>query len=80
MRGIITEINAQRGMVSVKTDNGFSIFELLSHENINVGDKLEWNTDALGDCQVKNITQDETIEVYFQNHSVAAANVKKLLY
>ena len=80
MRGIITEINTRRGMASVKTDNGFSIFELLSQENINVGDELEWSTDTLGDCKVKNITQDESIAVYFQNHSVAAVNVKKLLY
>ena len=67
--GIITKIDPQKGLVYVSTEYGTSIFELLSGNNIDEGDKISWKENfPLGDCEIFNITKEEKQEVYFQNH------------
>ncbi len=82
MKGQITNINLQKGMVAVLTDTeGYSIFEILSDDNFEIGDEVVWNENhPLGDCEIDNVTQDEKQEVYFQNHHVSSESLKKLLY
>lgn len=72
MKGVITNINSQRGMVAIKTENGdYSIFELLSNDKVVIGDQVEWTDDtSLGDTTLKNKTQGIAFIVYFQNHNV----------
>lgn len=81
--GTIYDINSQRGMVAVLTEtNGFSIFEMLWDDNFKKGDEVSWKGDnPLGDCKIKNHTEDEEAEVYFQNHGVTQSNLRRqLLY
>ncbi len=83
MKGTIYKINVQRGMVAVFTEKGdFSIFELLGGDPIEIGDEVEWARDTgLGRETLRNITHDETSEVYFQNHWVTKDQLKQqLLY
>lgn len=72
MNGVIAKINPHRGMVGVKTENGdFSVFELLSGDEVNIGDHVEWSNDTvLGDAVIKNKTSGTAFAVYFQNHHV----------
>lgn len=80
MKGIITSINQNRGMFAIQTASGYSIAELLSGEDIDLGDELQWNgTSPLGDTEVRNITKDEKFSIYFQNHEVSAANLYQQL-
>lgn len=83
MKGTVYNINSTRGMVGVKVESGnFSVFEMLSDDNFHIGDELEWKEhNPLGDCKIKNGTENEFAEVYFQNHDVPLQNLKsRLLY
>ena len=81
MKGTIFEINENRGMVGVLTENGdFSIFELLSGDSVEKGDEVRWENDTgLGDEVITNLTQRESYEVYFQNHHVSKAQLRRQL-
>jgi len=83
MKGIIFDINWERGMVAVLTESeDYSVFELLSEEHLDIGDEVSWNENhPLGDCKIKNYTKNEIIEIYFQDHWVNNQNLKsRLLY
>ena len=83
MRGTIYEINQNRGMVAVLTENGdFSVFELLSGDIVEVGDEVQWKNDTgLGSEILTNLTRMESYEVYFQNHHVLKSQLRQqLLY
>ena len=45
------------------------MFEMLSDDNFEIEDVLSWKEyEPLGHCEIKNITQNEVVEVFFQNH------------
>jgi hypothetical protein len=82
MKGTVIDINHGRGMVAVETEEGeFSIFELLG-DDVEVGDVVQWESDyPLGGETIRNSTQGERIEVYFQNHCVPKGQLRsQLLY
>ncbi len=69
MKGVIAKIELNKGLVTVSTEDGFSIFEILTNDNFDVGDEVHWKEEnPFGDCRIYNISQDEYCEVYFQNH------------
>ena len=81
MKGTISEINFKANQVAVSTENGdFSIFELLSQSEVEVGDEVEWlENNPLGHGLIKNLNSNEEIEVFFQNHWVSKDNLHKQL-
>ena len=82
MKGQVAEINYQRGMVAVLTEDGdYTILEMLE-EGIKVGDILEWPThNPLGRETIHNLTKEIRVEVYFQNHWVNKDQLQQqLLY
>lgn len=83
MNGEVYEINQNRGMVAVRTENGdFSVFELLGEDPIEVGDQVSWKDDtSLGSTLLRNNKQETSYEVYFQNHWVSKNQLRvQLLY
>jgi hypothetical protein len=78
MKGIVYKINKQRGMVVVLTGHeNYSIFEMLGNDDFDIGDEVSWSKDnPLGDCDVKNISKNIIIEVYFQNHHLNRNNLE----
>lgn len=67
-------------MVAVSTEEGYSIFELLGSDSVEVEDLVSWQDDTcLGHTILKNIWQEETFEVYFQNHHVSQSQLNKQL-
>jgi hypothetical protein len=81
MKGIIHNINKQRAMVAVLTEQeDYSIFEMLGYDDFDIGDEVSWIEDnPSGGCEVKNISKNTTIEVLFQNHYISEKNVKQQL-
>ncbi len=75
--GTVAAINPKRGMVAVATgDDGYTIFELLSSWDLEIGDTLSWNNGhGLGSEIYENITKGTKSEVYVQNHSVTKNNL-----
>ena len=82
MKGTIHKINWDRGMAAVLTEQGgFSIFEMLGDDTFEEGDEVSWENDTgLGSEMLKNLTQNETLEVYFQNHWVSKSQLKDQLF
>ena len=70
--GTVAAINPKRGMVAIATeDDGYTIVELLSSWDLEVGDTLSWrNGHGLGSEIYENISKGTKAEVYVQNHSV----------
>lgn len=74
-------MNPQRGMVAIATeDDGFTIIELLSHFDLDVGDSIAWaNGYGLGSEVYENVSKGVREEVYVQNHAVSRANLRQQL-
>lgn len=81
MTGVVAQMNIGAGMVAVMTEGyGYSIFELLGGDPVEVGDHVSWGDDtALGDELLTNHTQRERYEVYFQNHHVPESQLRQQL-
>lgn len=81
MRGTISAINHNRGMVAVKTEDGdFSVFELLGGDSVELGDEVYWKDDtSLGSTKLQNITQGEVFGVFFQNHWIPENQLQQQL-
>ncbi len=79
--GVVEAVNPHRGMVGIKTDDGgFTIIELLSDWNIEVGDEVGWANDyGLGSELYDNRTKGTRREVYVQNHDVSASLLRRQL-
>jgi hypothetical protein len=79
--GTIAVINPDRAMVAIATeDDGFTIIELLSEWNIEVGDSIEWaNGHGLGDETYENVTKGSSAKVYVQNHAVSESSLREQL-
>ena len=70
--GTVQAINPVRGMVAIATeDDGFTIIELLSDWEIEIGDSISWkNGHGMGSEVYENLTKGSRAEVYVQNHAV----------
>jgi len=68
-------------MVAIATeDDGFTIIELLSEGEIEVGDSITWaNGHGLGSEVYENLTKGSREEVYVQNHSVNQSSLRQQL-
>lgn len=80
-QGKVSAINPKRGMVAIATaDDGYTIIELLSEWNIEVGDTISWsNGYGMGRETYDNISKRSSAEVFVQNHAVTQANLSKQL-
>ena len=68
MKGKIELIGPQEAMVGVRTeDGGFSVLELIGGYSPEMGDVIDGELENLGGEEVKNITQDETWDVFIQD-------------
>jgi len=72
-QGTVAAMNPRRGMVGIKTDDsGYTIIELLSDWDLEVGDRIAWsNGYGLGSEVYQNQTKGTRSEVYVQNHDVS---------
>jgi hypothetical protein len=79
--GTVAVINSDRAMVAIATeDDGFTIIELLSDWNIEVGDAIAWsNGHGLGDEIYENVTKSSRARVYVQNHGVNESSLREQL-
>lgn len=81
-QGIVRAMNPSRGMVAVwvEEQGGYTIIEMLSSHEIELGDQLTWSDGyTMGGCQYRNLTKGWVAEVYVQNHDVNAQNLKQQL-
>ena len=79
--GTVTALNPRRGMVAIEaTDGGYTIIELLSPFELEIGDEVSWKNDfAMGHETYTNLTKGESEEVFVQNHGVTKANLRQQL-
>lgn len=78
--GVVHAINRQRGMVALDTDDGYTIIELLSDDNIDIGDVMWWKNDTgLGGETYHNLTKGVQMNIYAQNHWVHETLLRKQL-
>jgi hypothetical protein len=79
--GIVAAINSKRGMVAIATeDDGFTIIELLSDFELEVGDKMAWaNGYGRGSEIYENQTKGSSEEVNVQNHAVTKSSLRQQL-
>lgn len=79
--GKVVAMNPSRGMVAIETDDdGYTIIELLSDFELEIGDEMTWeNGYGLGSQIYENITKSSRERVYVQNHAVTNANLRRQL-
>ena len=68
MKGTVELISPRHAMIGVRTENDdYSVLELLGGYDLKVGDILIGKLDSLGGEEIKNITQNETWDVFIQD-------------
>ena len=78
--GKVYSVNLQRGRVAVKTEDGFTILEVVNEGDFRVGDTVQWtNGTDLGSQIYRNITKGTQVEVTVQNHWVAPEHLRHQL-
>ena len=79
--GTVAETNPERSMVGIKTEDGFTIIELLVEWDLDIGDRVAWSSGyGLGSETYENLTKRTRGRVCVQNHSVSAGGLRvKLL-
>ncbi len=80
--GTVATMNLNRGIVAIATeDDGFTIVELLSDWNLEVGDEVSWADGyGLGYAVYENLTKQSLGETFVQDHSVDHANLRQQLF
>jgi hypothetical protein len=80
--GVVAAPNPHRSMVGIKADDGgFTIIELLTDWELDVGDEVVWANDyGLGSEISDNRTKGTRCEVYVQNHDVSASHLQHQLF
>lgn len=80
MKGSVEQINPQKSMVAVRTeDDDFSIIELLRDE-VEIGDELEWSGHyPLGGHTINNLIQRRKMSVFVQNHCLHQSPLRQQL-
>ena len=68
MKGVVRNINSERGVLAIETDEGYSLCELLSDNMALIGDVVECECHPLGTARVVNHSTGQTLRVYFQDH------------
>lgn len=77
-QGEVRVINRESAMVGVyvEQEDGHTVLELGSANDIDLGDILAWDSGtALGTHAYHNLTKGWTADVYVVNHGVAAASL-----
>ena len=69
MKGIVTDIDYQKSFVTVETERGYTVFELLGDYEINIEDVIIGNLDSLGGEKLRNSSTGEIIDAFIQNIS-----------
>ncbi len=69
MTGTVSNIDYQKGFVTVKTNCGYTVFELLGDYEINIGDVIIGNLDSLGGEKLKNSSTETIMDVFVQDFS-----------
>ena len=67
MQGIVHTINRRRGMFIVQFDGGFAVFELLDGIDINPGDHISGDLEALGGEELLHLGHREFFSAYGQS-------------
>ena len=76
MQGTVAAKNKQLGLIAVEVKGHYSVFEILSGRDFEIGDQVLWDSDTkLGPQRITNYTQHWEQDVYFQSHYVS----KKIL-
>lgn len=79
MKGNVIAVNIKKGFVAISTDDGITVFELLGGYDVEVGDVISGNLDALGGETFNNETQSEEMDVYVQGVHCTESNAKHLM-
>lgn len=80
MKGTVYKMNPNRGMIAIKVaENDFTIIKA-SLSEFEIEDEVRWNTNhELGSGTIYNISQNEEVEVFFENHNVQNGQLAKQL-
>lgn len=79
--GTLKAINRNRGMAAILTeDDAYTIIELLSDDDFEVGDEMDWEDDyGMGSSRYRNVTKGIACEVYVQSHGVHHTQLRQQL-
>lgn len=81
MNGRIYGMNRSKGLVAIETEfHGFTIVELVSDADLQVGDEITWESDTqMGLQTYSNVSTNRSLEVNVHNHLVAKTYLRQLI-
>ncbi|WP_342129044.1 hypothetical protein [Hydrogenophaga sp. OTU3427] len=80
MNGVITQLNARRGLFIVQIEGGdCAVFELLDSLEVSVGDRVSGNLHALGSEKLLHLRKGQVFHVHGQNGPGSLKACQRLL-
>lgn len=67
MAAHVVAVNPRKGFVAVQTSSGITVFELIGAYEVNVGDTIRGDFEALGGETYYNVTEGEELDVFVQD-------------
>lgn len=68
MKGIVKSMNPHRGFAAVELDTGYSVLEIFEvSTSLELGDVISGPLESLGGETVKNVSKNETYDVFIQD-------------
>ena len=78
MKGVVCGISSNQVFCAVRTDLGYTVFEVLQGE-VSLGDEITGDLDSHGDASLHNSSQGSLIEAYIQAIQATKQAAERLL-
>jgi hypothetical protein len=79
MNGRVVGINCNKGFIAIDTGSGISVVELLGGYDVEMGDKISGDLEALGGESLYNISQQEEMDTYIQGVGCSRESANRLM-
>lgn len=79
MKGMVSAVNYRKRLVATRTEQGYTLFDLLDEQSVDVGHALSGALDAVGDTTLKNETTGKRIKVHIEAVGAGETNMRGIM-
>jgi hypothetical protein len=79
MKGTVSAVNYRRKLVATRTEHGYTLFDLLDDQIVDVGHAVSGDLDAVGQTSLVNETTGKRMKVSIQAVRAGETNMRGIM-
>ena len=79
MKGMVSAVDHRKRRVATRTEHGYTLFDLLDDQNIDVGHSLSGNLDVVGNTTLMNETTGKRLKVSIEAVRAGETNMRGIM-